>query len=215
MKKKDVDYRKLKIRGGNRVDYDFSDYKTFKELFRDLYYKNITIDEVEVKQYEFDTIINSLENYNPRNNKYVEAKNKLLNNVKKNYEGREKITEEFKNEVFPVYYDKEYEYRMKFERQEEEREEEEIKNIRDENGLIDYGKLMRKIGVKERKINRELVKKYFFNDDLGNLLQNFKKSKNNFKRNNIQVNVINSGLKSLKEKITNMSEKEKKKRKTK
>ena len=27
---KDVDYRKLKIRGGNNVDYDFSDYKTIK-----------------------------------------------------------------------------------------------------------------------------------------------------------------------------------------
>ena len=26
----DVDYRKLKIKGGNNVDYDFSDYKTFK-----------------------------------------------------------------------------------------------------------------------------------------------------------------------------------------
>ena len=36
---KNIDYRKLKIRGGNNVDYDFSDYKTFKELFRDLYYK--------------------------------------------------------------------------------------------------------------------------------------------------------------------------------
>ena len=36
---KDVDYRKLKIRGDNNVTYDFSDYKTFKELFRDLYYK--------------------------------------------------------------------------------------------------------------------------------------------------------------------------------
>ena len=33
---KDVDYRKLKIRGGNNVDYDFSNYKTFEELFRDL-----------------------------------------------------------------------------------------------------------------------------------------------------------------------------------
>ena len=30
-----VDYRKLKIRGGNNVDYYFSDYKTFKELFRE------------------------------------------------------------------------------------------------------------------------------------------------------------------------------------
>ena len=66
---------------------------------------------------------------------------------------------------------------MKFEREEEEKEEQEIKNIRNENGLIYYGKLMKKIGVKERKINRELVKKYFFNNDLGNLLKNFKKSK--------------------------------------
>ena len=36
---KDVDYRKLIIRGGNNVTYYFSNYKTFKELFRDLYYK--------------------------------------------------------------------------------------------------------------------------------------------------------------------------------
>ena len=35
--RRDVDYRKLKIIGGNGVPYDFYDYKTFKELFRDLY----------------------------------------------------------------------------------------------------------------------------------------------------------------------------------
>ena len=29
---KDVDYRKLKITGGNNITYDFSDYKTLKEL---------------------------------------------------------------------------------------------------------------------------------------------------------------------------------------
>ena len=34
---KDVDYRKLKIRGGNNVAYNFSEYKTFIESFRDLY----------------------------------------------------------------------------------------------------------------------------------------------------------------------------------
>ena len=45
--KKNVDYRKLKIRGGNNVDYDFSDYETFKELFRELYNKKTTIDYVE------------------------------------------------------------------------------------------------------------------------------------------------------------------------
>ena len=69
---------------------------------------------------------------------------------------------------------------------------------------------MRKIYVKERKINRELVKKYFFNNYLGNVLKIFEKSKNNLKRNNIQVNMINSGLNDLKEEITNMSEEEKK-----
>ena len=60
---------------------------------------------------------------------------------------------------------------MKFERDEEETEEEEMKNIRSKNGLIDYGKLMRKIAVKERKINSELVKKYLFTYDLGHKLK--------------------------------------------
>ena len=46
---KDVDYTKLKITGGNKNTYDFSDYGTFKELFRDLYYRNMTIDEAEKK----------------------------------------------------------------------------------------------------------------------------------------------------------------------
>ena len=34
--KKNVNYRKLQIKGGNMKDYDFSDYKTFKELFRSI-----------------------------------------------------------------------------------------------------------------------------------------------------------------------------------
>ena len=34
-----VDYKKLKIIGGNKVTYDFSDYKTFNELSKDLYLK--------------------------------------------------------------------------------------------------------------------------------------------------------------------------------
>ena len=41
-------------------------------------------------------------------------------------------------------------------------EEEEINNIRNKNGLIDYEKLMRKIGFKETHINSELVKKLTF-----------------------------------------------------
>ena len=60
---KDVDYRKLKLRGGNNTDYDFSDYKTFKELFKGLYYKKITIEEAEREQDEFNAIIGVLEDY--------------------------------------------------------------------------------------------------------------------------------------------------------
>ena len=46
---KNVNYRKLKIKGRNIKDYDFSDYRTFKELFSDRYYRTITIDEAESK----------------------------------------------------------------------------------------------------------------------------------------------------------------------
>ena len=106
---KDANFRKLEIKSGNNVDYDFSDYKTFKELFRDLYYEKITIDEVEGKQDEFIAIIGVLENYTPRTDKYIEAKNKLLNNVKKIYKGREKNIEGFKNRIVPSNYDEAYE----------------------------------------------------------------------------------------------------------
>ena len=39
--KKDVDYKKLKFAGDNKTEYDFSEYKTFKQLFRDIKYRNI------------------------------------------------------------------------------------------------------------------------------------------------------------------------------
>ena len=75
---KDVDYRKLKITGGNKTDYDFSDYKAFRGLLRDLYYKKITTDDTEEKQEEFDVIISVLDNYIPQSDRYIEARNKLL-----------------------------------------------------------------------------------------------------------------------------------------
>ena len=70
---KDVDYRKLKITGGNKVTYDFSDYKTFKELFRDLYHRKMAIDEAESKQEEFNAALSVLNKYTPRDQKYIEA----------------------------------------------------------------------------------------------------------------------------------------------
>ena len=50
---------------------------------------------------------------------------------------------------------------------------------------------------------------HFQVQDLKVLLKKLKKSKNNKKRNRTQVNLINSGLRDLKEEIENMSEQEK------
>ena len=103
---KDVNYRKLKIRGGNNVTYDFGDYKTFKELFRDLYYRKLTIDEAELKQDEFNVVLGVLSICAPRDQKYIEAKNKLLDNAQNFYEGREIIIKGFKDGIFPLNHDK-------------------------------------------------------------------------------------------------------------
>ena len=97
---KDIDYRKLIIRGGNSGTYDISIYKTFRELYRDLYYKEMAINDAEMTQNEFISIIDALNDYIPKSQKYNEAKNSLLNNARSFYEGREKIIEGFKKGIF-------------------------------------------------------------------------------------------------------------------
>ena len=79
---------------------DFSDYKAFTELFRDLYYRNITIREAEKKQDEFDGILGGLTIHSAKKKEYIEAKNKFLNNAKYFYKRREKVIEGLKVEYF-------------------------------------------------------------------------------------------------------------------
>ena len=71
------------------VTYDFSDYKTFKKFFRNIYYRNMSINEAERKQDEFDVLLNALSRCSARNEKYIMAKNELLDNAK-NFTRREK-----------------------------------------------------------------------------------------------------------------------------
>ena len=89
------------------------------------------------KQDEFSAVISVLEGYALRDNKYVEAKNKLLNNAKKIYIGREKIIEGFKNKVFPLYYNEAYEYQMKAQR-EIEKEERRTKKEEQKNKIKNH-----------------------------------------------------------------------------
>ena len=97
-----INYRKLNFTRGNKVDYDFSEYRSLKELFKAIYYRNITIEKVERIQEEFNSIIDALKNYKPKKQKYKENKEKLLNNAQNFYDGREMIINAFKNEIFPL-----------------------------------------------------------------------------------------------------------------
>ena len=72
----------------------------------------------------------ALKTYASRDNKHVEAKNKLVNNVENFYKGREKINEGFKNRVFQLYYDERCEHQMKAEREIERKEIEEKRRRR-------------------------------------------------------------------------------------
>ena len=68
----------------------------------------MVIDDAEMKQNEFDAKFNALSRYSPRNQKYIEAKNKLLDNAKICYEGRERIIEGFKKGIFSLKSDNEF-----------------------------------------------------------------------------------------------------------
>ena len=187
---RDVDYRKLKIISGNNVTYDFIDYKTFKELLWDIYYENMSIDEAKQKQNGFNAVINDLSRYTPRNQKHIESKNKLLDNPEHFYKRREKIIEEFKNKIFPIYHDDEY---SRFKDDEEN-------DIIDRNGLINYD-------LKRRDIDDELFREYFKYQYQSYMLESLKDTKNT-ERKEIQANWIKSALTDFKNKIKNISKNE-------
>ena len=139
----------------------------------------------------------ALKAFAPRDNNYVEAKNKLVNNVENFYKGREKIIRGFKNGVFPVYYDKHEEFRK-----EDEEEQEEQKSIE-----VDYKTLIKQITDEETDINNELFKEYFKFQRPSDMLV-FLNKKNDTGIKNQLVKLINSGLKDLKEEIKKISKAE-------
>ena len=184
---KDVDYRKLIIRGGNNVMYDFSDFKTFNELFRDLYYKKMTMNDAEVRQNKFNSKHDALDNYSPKNKKYIEAKNSLINNAKTFTRGEKG----FKEKIFLIKFDDETEQQQSSKKP--------TKN--------DVMALNEWIIEEKTSINRKLFKKYFLVQILSALLKDLYKT-NDKEKNNKLVSMISSGLKDLRKEIKEMSEEE-------
>ena len=198
---KNFDYKKLKLTGGNNVTYDFSDYKTFEELVRELYYKKMTIDNAEHMPDEFNSILNFLSNYTPRDQKCIEAKNNLLNNVKNFYEGREKIIKGFKDGIFLLNRYNEFEEEQQTSKKSNKKEPPNKPTKTNVNELNEI------IIKKETDISKELFKNYF-NFQMPTTMLKTLCNLNDKNENNQLVNLIKKELSDLKNEIKKMPEDE-------
>ena len=182
--------------------YDFSSYKTFNELFRDLYYKKMTINDAEMGQNEFDSIV-WLNNYIPRAKKYIVEKNSLLNNVKNFYEGREKIIEGFKKGIFLLKSDDDDDD------DDDDNYESGQQQTSKRSTKDDVNAFSEQINKEEADIYKDLFKKHFNFQRPSDLLRHLYKTNDREEKNKLVI-VINSRLQDLKEEIKEMSEKERK-----
>ena len=92
----------MKFTCGNKTEYDFSEYKTFTELFRESYYRNMSINQAERKQDEFNVILDALSIY-PAKRENILRQEMSFYIMQKILQGeRKKIIEGFKNEIFPL-----------------------------------------------------------------------------------------------------------------
>ena len=76
-----IKYIWLNLTGGSNVPYDFRDYKSLKELFKAIYYRNLSREDEEMEQEEFEGTLTALERHNPRKSDYKTAKDSLLLNA--------------------------------------------------------------------------------------------------------------------------------------
>ena len=67
----------------------------------------MAINDAKMKQDEFNSIVGNLNNYSPKAQKCIEAKNSMLNDVKNLYKRREKIIKDFKEGIFLLKFDDE------------------------------------------------------------------------------------------------------------
>ena len=74
-----INHKKLYFKGGNKVNYDFSNFSSLRELFIEIYYGEILIPGAEREQESFDDITKILKAYKPtKNSKFYKLKQDLL-----------------------------------------------------------------------------------------------------------------------------------------
>ena len=140
----------------------------------------MTINDAEMKQNKFNTMRVALNNYSTKDKKYIKAKNSLINNAKNFYEGREKIIEGFKEGIFPIKPDDEFEQKAS-----------------KKPPKADANAFNERINKEETDINKELFKKHFNFQRPGSMLKDIYQI-NDKEKNNKLVSMITSGLEDLK-----------------
>ena len=68
-----INYRKRNFKVGNTVDYDFTNFRPLRELFRVIYYGDVLIPGAEREKNEFDDVLKIFKKYNPK--KILNTKN--------------------------------------------------------------------------------------------------------------------------------------------
>ena len=97
-----VDYDKLSFTGSNNKVYGHDSFKTLDKLIKDIRNKNMAIDKAEIKQNKFAEKLDKLKAYPAKRSKYINLKESVSKNVKKFYDGWEKIVYGFKNGRLPL-----------------------------------------------------------------------------------------------------------------
>ena len=148
----------------------------------------MAINDAEIRQNKFNSKRDVLDNYSPKDKKYIEEKNSLINNAKSFYEGK-KIIEGFKEKIFPIKSDDETEQQQT-----------------SKKPTKDYMMALNEwIVEEETNINSELFKKYCLFQTLSALLKDINRT--NYKeKNNKLVSMISRGLKNLRKEIKEMNE---------
>ena len=70
-------------------------------MFKAICYRNLSIEDAEIEQEEFEGTLTALERYDPRKSDYKTARYSLLLNARNLYDKRKMIIDEFKNKIFP------------------------------------------------------------------------------------------------------------------
>ena len=158
-----TNYKKLGFRRGNNKGNDFTNFSSLIEPFRVIYYGEILIPAVEREQDNFYGMIEILKVYRPKkDSKYNGLKQDLIINAQNFYDGRDMITNAFKNKLFPFYSGKYYE---EFKEESSESEgEDKIPDISTLEQITELGKFY----------GRDLIYTYFLENYLTKILKKLK-----------------------------------------